>query len=63
MRSIVSLVVALCLTVAGGGGLAYLILFAPGFYGWMMTATALVFGAGLMWLYADLTEPTPSEDL
>jgi hypothetical protein len=61
-RRIVSFVAAVSLTVAGGGSLAYLMLLAPEFYGFMAAGAGLMFGAGLMWLYSDLADAMPGED-
>jgi hypothetical protein len=54
MRRIISFVVALALVVIGAGGMAYLLLFANGWKGWMVMGAGLVFTAGAVWLYDDI---------
>jgi hypothetical protein len=61
-RRIISFVAAVCLTMAGGGSLAYLLLLAPAFYRFMAAGAGLMFAAGLMWLYSDLTDAMRNED-
>jgi hypothetical protein len=61
MRRIVSLVVALFVTVGGAGVFHYLVLFAPAFYGWVLAGSATMTAVGAMWLYADLTDVAPNE--
>ncbi len=60
MRRIISSVLALCLIASGGGGLIYLLLFAAGWKGWMVTGSGLVFTAGAIWLYDDFANPKSS---
>jgi hypothetical protein len=61
MRRIISLILALCLTVTGAGGIVYLLLFAHGWRGWMVMGSGLVFTAGAVWLYSDFIDATPNE--
>jgi hypothetical protein len=58
MHRIVSLGLALLLTIIGAGALIFLVFFAASWYrGWTIMAAGAVFAAGAMWLYSDLTEP------
>jgi hypothetical protein len=46
--------------VAGFGFMAYLLLLAPWWKGWMITASGLVGTVGLLWLYDDFIDATPN---
>jgi hypothetical protein len=69
MRRIVSLILAASLTVAGGGGLLCLLVLSRHLElsqrldAGIVVAFAAMFGIGLMWLYSDLTDAAPGEDL
>ena len=62
MRGAISLLLALCLTIGGGAGLAFLLFFAAGWKGWMVMAAGL-FALGAVWLWSDFIDATPNEDL
>jgi hypothetical protein len=53
MRGTISFVIALCLTFFGAFALIYLVLFADGWRGWMVTSAGLILGVGAGWLYSD----------
>ena len=59
-RRIISLAIALAMVCAGFGFLAYLLLLAPGWKGWMVMAAALVGTVGALWLYDDFINATPN---
>jgi hypothetical protein len=53
----------LALSVAGIGGLIYLVLFAAGWKGWMIISSGTFGFIGLYWLWADFINADPrSED-
>ena len=52
MRTI-SFVIALSLTFFGAFALIYLLLFADGWRGWMVTGADLVLTVGALWLYSN----------
>ena len=56
MRRIISLSMALCLTLFGAAGMAYLLFFAVGWKGWMVMGAGLLFTAGALWLYDDFAD-------
>jgi hypothetical protein len=45
---------------AGFGFLAYLLVIAPGWKGWMVMAAGLVGVVGALWLYEDFINATPN---
>src|SRR5262245_15445292 len=51
MRGTMGFVIALCLTFVGSLALIYLLLFADGWRGWMVTGAGLVLAVGVVWLY------------
>jgi hypothetical protein len=53
IRRAINLIVALTLTVAGCGGLVYLVFFAAAWKGGMAIAAAVIGFAGLYWLWAE----------
>ena len=53
MRGTISFVIALFLTFFGSFTLIYLLLFADGWRGWMVTGSCLVWAVGAVWLYSD----------
>jgi hypothetical protein len=57
----VSLLLALCLTIAGAAALIYLLVFAAGWKGWIVMAAGGLFAAGVMWLYSDFIDASQSE--
>jgi hypothetical protein len=61
MRRTLNLIIALCLTLVGAGGVIYLLFFAAGWRGWMVMAAGLLFTAGVVWLYDDFINATPNE--
>jgi len=61
MRGTISFVIALCLTFFGAFALIYLLLFANGWRGWMVTGAGLVLAVGTVWLYSDYIEAAPSQ--
>ena len=56
MRRTISLIIALCLTLFGAAGMAYLLFFAAGWKGWMIMGAGLLFTAGALWLYDDFAD-------
>jgi hypothetical protein len=56
VRRAISLLLALCLTIGGGAGLAFLLFFAAGWKGWMVMAAGLVFALGVVWLWSDFID-------
>ena len=62
MRRTINLIVALCLTVGGATAMAYLLLFAAGWRGWMVMAAGLLFTVGILWLYEDYIDATPTRE-
>jgi hypothetical protein len=56
MRRAISLIVGLCLTIAGAVSGVYLLFFAQGWNVWMLISAGFAVAVGAMWLYADLTE-------
>ncbi len=62
MRRPISFVIAFCLIVAGAVGMAYPPLFMSGWNRGMVLGSGMVFTAGVVWLYADFTEPAPGEE-
>jgi hypothetical protein len=56
MRRAISLIVCLCLTIAGALGGLYLLFFAQGWNVWLLISAGFALTVGAMWLYADLTE-------
>jgi len=61
MRDNISFVIALCLTFFGAFALIYLLLFADGWRGWMVTGAGLILAVGTVWLYSDYIEAAPSQ--
>jgi hypothetical protein len=58
MRQAISLTLAVLLTLSGATALIFLLFFTSTWYrGWTIMAAGLVLGAGLVWLYSDLTDP------
>jgi hypothetical protein len=58
----ISFVIALCLTFFGAFALVYLLLFADGWRGWMVTGAGLVLAVGAVWLYSDqYLDATPKQ--
>jgi hypothetical protein len=53
---------SLCLTIASGGGLIYLLVFAAGWKGWMVMGAGFLFAIGVVWLWSDFIDATPNED-
>jgi len=60
IRRTISLVIALAMLVIGFGFMAYLLLLAPWWKGWMIMASGLVGTVGLLWLYDDFIDATPN---
>ena len=60
-RRIISLVLALTLTVGGLGLLFYLAAFSPVLRVWMITGAALLATVGAYWLYEDFINATPND--
>jgi len=61
IRRVVSLILALALTVAGGAGLAFLLLFAHWWKGWMVIGAGFCCALGVIWLYIDFIDATRSD--
>ena len=62
MRGTISFVIALCLTFFGAFALIYLVLFADGWRGWMVTGAGLALAVGAGWLYSDhYFDATPNQ--
>jgi hypothetical protein len=62
MRQILNTVIALAVVAAGAASMGYLLFGAAGYKGWMVIASGFVFIAGLVWLYADMTDPPLNKD-
>jgi hypothetical protein len=60
-RRIVSLILALALTVAGLGGAMWFLFLAPLYSFKMAAASGFVLAVGIMWLYSDFIDATPNE--
>lgn len=63
MRRIVSIVVALVLTIGGAMTMIYLLLFAHGWKGVILVAAGFVTTMGAVWLYSDFIERHGSGDV
>jgi len=62
MGGIFGFVIALCLTFFGSSALIYLLLFADGWRGWMVTGAGLALAVGAGWLYSDhYFDATPNQ--
>jgi len=61
VRRIRSLALALALMTAGFGFLAYLLLLAPGWKGWMIFGSGFSGVLGAYWLYEDFINATPND--
>jgi len=62
MGGIFGFVIALCLTFFGSSALIYLLLFADGWRGWMVTGAGLALAVGAGWLYSDhYFDATPTQ--
>jgi hypothetical protein len=61
MRGTISFVTALCLTFFGAFALIYLLVFANGWRGWMVTSAGLILAGGTVWLYSDYIGAAPSQ--
>ncbi len=59
MRRAFSFIIALALTVAGWGFVAYLLLLAPGWKGILVISGGLVGCLGMFWLYQDFFAAKP----
>jgi hypothetical protein len=62
VRRAISLVFALGLLVAGFGFLVYLLVFAPGWRGWMIVGSGFSGAIGALWLYEDFINATPNDE-
>ena len=60
-RRTISLALALALMAGGFGLLAYLLLPAPGWGGWMIVASGFAGIFGAYWLYEDFINATPND--
>ena len=63
VRRSINMILALALTVAGAAGLVFLLFYAAGWRGWMVTAAGSVFTVGILWLWSDFIDATPNEEL
>ena len=61
IRRTISLVLALALLIVGLCGLGYLLLLAPWWQGWMVTAAGGMATGGGLWLWEDFINATPNE--
>jgi hypothetical protein len=57
VRRTINFLFALALTVAGFGGLIYLVLFADGWRGFMPIGAGFIGFLGAYWLWADFIKP------
>ena len=60
-RRIISLILALALTVIGAVGSIYVLFFAAAIPFKAAGAAGLVLGLGLIWLYSDFVDATPND--
>jgi hypothetical protein len=60
-RRVMSLVLALGLTVIGAIGCIYVLFFAGGVPRLMGGGAGLFLGVGLVWLYSDFIDATPNQ--
>jgi hypothetical protein len=60
IRRIISLILALALTVAGYGFVVYVLLFAAGWSKPVVVAAAFAGTLGAFWLYEDFIDATPN---
>ena len=61
-RRIISLILALGLTVAGAVASIYVVFFSVLISFKMASGAGLLLAVGLMWLYADFIDATPNQD-
>ncbi|SDK14363.1 MULTISPECIES: hypothetical protein [Bradyrhizobium] len=61
MRRVISLVLALVLTVAGAVASIYMLFFCAVISFKAAGAAGLVLGVGLIWLYSDFIDATPND--
>ena len=61
-RRIISLVLASLLTVVGATGAVFFLFFAHRYSFRFAAGSGLVLGVGLIWLYSDFIDATPTED-
>jgi hypothetical protein len=63
IRRAIGFVIALALTVMGGGGTIYLLLFAERFRAFMLVGSAVTLFVGAYWLWIDYLSPAkPADD-
>jgi hypothetical protein len=62
VRRTISLVIAITLMTVGFGFLAYLLLAASGWKGWMVVASGFAGTVGAAWLYEDFINATPKQN-
>jgi hypothetical protein len=60
VRRTISLALALALMTGGFGLLAYLLLLAPGWSGWMIVGSGFSGILGAYWLYEDFMNANPN---
>jgi hypothetical protein len=58
-----SMVSAFCVTVAGVIGLFYLLVYSYGATGWLLVARVTPIAIGIIWLYLDAIDTTPTPTL
>jgi hypothetical protein len=62
IRRAIGFVIALALTVIGGGGTIFLLLFAERFRGFMLVGSIVMMFVGAYWLWIDYLSPAKPED-